>query len=601
MQMNFRKKFKGKYLFLFLLLSLSIENVDSSPWGTPDDALLRHDLQILTDAGLLNIPLNTWPIAWGDVAYNLKTDDPKELSPETLLSLRRITQRLIEEQMGGISANAEIKASNNPDRIMTFFDPVNIKSLVASNVTYMSKDLAINLKYEKTDSYSLLDESHISLARGNYSMTLGSKKNWWGPGWMGSTVLSTNARPIKGLSIERNFSDPFQNNFLSILGNWDLAFILGNIKSINQLPDRRFTALRVGMRPKDNLELGFSKSIIGLSKSEIICEVDSNCEFNKNIDGFVGSNDNYDLNTFDYRVSGSMLDLPYAAYGQISGSSFNKSVGLFGLESWGNIEESQKFESYRVFTELSSSTCGIFGGESKYGCAYQDINYPSAYHNDGSNIGHPLDGDSNALSLGGILVINDTQLYKSTLSIGKINKGSDKGYLFSQNETNFVNLNLGYQFDLYWYDIPLGSFDVGLGYGVYKDKKNGSSEKEPRAYVSWVNSIDLSQQKARDYSEYIELIEVSEELMEVDEELISQADPVLEDIFQFKSFNESDLSSIISLINQTAVDRGDIAFANYMPQFKSTDEIIDQLSKSSNDKSLSDYMASVDETISKRN
>ena len=587
MQMNLRKKYIGKYLFLFLLLFLSIKDVDSSPWGTPDDALLKHDLQILTDAGLLNIPLNTWPIAWGDVAYNLKSDNPEVLSLETLLSLQRIKQRLIEEQMGGVSANAEIKVSKNPDRIMTFFDPVNAKKLAASNVSYLSKNLAINLKYEKADGTESLDESNISLARGNYSMTLGSKKNWWGPGWMGSTVLSSNARPIKGLSIERNFSDPFQNQFLSILGNWDLAFILGDIKSANEVLDRRFTALRFGIRPKDNLEIGFSKSAV-------ICQKGSGCGFGKVIDGLIGSGDVYDLNTFDYRVSGSVFDLPYAAYGQVSGSSFNDSVGLFGLESWGSIEETQKFESYRVFTELSSSTCGIFKGQSKYGCAYQNKTYPSAYNNDGSNIGQSLDGDSIALSFGGILVVDDTQLYKSTISIGTINRGSEAGYLFSQNATDFLNINLGYQFDLYWYDIPLGSFDVGLGFDVYKDKMTGSSEKEPRAYVAWMNSIDLSQQKVRDFSEYIELIEVGEELM-------PQTDPVVEDIIQFVSFNESELSSIISLIDQTAVDRGDTAFANYMPQFKSTDEIIDQLSQSSNDKSLSDYMASVDETIAKRN
>ena len=66
------------------------------------------------------------------------------------------------------------------------------------------------------------------------------------------------------------------------------------------------------------------------------------------------------------------------------------------------------------------------------------------------------------------------------------------------------------------------------------------------------------------------------------------------------NINHTD-ASIISLIDQTSVDRGDTAFANYRPEFKSTNEIIDQLSKSSNDKSLSDYLTSVDETISKRN
>ena len=50
--------------------------------------------------------------------------------------------------------------------------------------------------------------------------------------------------------------------------------------------------------------------------------------------------------------------------------------------------------------------------------------------------------------------------------------------------------------------------------------------------------------------------------------------------------------SRIALIDQAGFDDEEVVIM---------DEIIDQLSESSNDKSLSDYMASVDETISKRN
>ena len=70
---------------------------------------------------------------------------------------------------------------------------------------------------------------------------------------------------------------------------------------------------------------------------------------------------------------------------------------------------------------------------------------------------------------------------------------------------------LGYNFDLYWFDIPLGSFDLGLGYDIFKDKVNNSSENEPRVYLAWSNSTDFSQEKTRDFSEYIYLIEVSDE------------------------------------------------------------------------------------------
>ena len=101
--------------------------------------------------------MNTWPIAWGDVAFNLNIQNVSEISPEVLLSLQRIRKKVIEEQVGGISANAEMKVAKNPDRIMTFFDPVNVKKLVTSSSSYMSNTLAMNLKFENSGTYQILD------------------------------------------------------------------------------------------------------------------------------------------------------------------------------------------------------------------------------------------------------------------------------------------------------------------------------------------------------------------------------------------------------------------------------------------------------------
>jgi hypothetical protein len=190
--------------------------------------------------------------------------------------------------------------------------------------------------------------------------------------------------------------------------------------------------------------------------------------------------------------------------------------------------------------------------------------------------------------------LDDTQLYKSSLAIGRINRGSEAAYQFKQSATDFLNFNLGYQFDLYWYDIALGSFDLGLGFDVYKDKVSGNTEKDPRLYVAWKNSIDLSEQKVRDYSEYIELIEVNEEIIEPSNENN-------ESIIQYVSYNEKDLTSIISLINETSFQRGDISFDDYSPKIVSSEEIIDQLSQSTDTNNLSDYLSAMDETISQRN
>ena len=201
-----------------------------------------------------------------------------------------------------------------------------------------------------------------------------------------------------------------------------------------------------------------------------------------------------------------------------------------------------------------------------------------------------------AISFGGILVQDDAQIYKSTLAIGRMNRGSQPGYLFTKNETDFLNFNVGYQFELFWYEIPLGSFDVGLGFDIYKDKKSGSSEKEPRVYLAWTNTIDLSGNQNKEFSDYIDFIEADADMSVLAEETVKD-----KEIIDFVSFNERELKSIINIINDTALERGDTSFANYSPDLQSTNDIIDKLSQSSNDIGLSEYLKSMDETISNRN
>ena len=581
---NLIKKHYTKYLLFILLFFFENNELSSSPWVTPDDILVRHDLQILADAGILNIPINTWPIAWGDVAYNIKYENLSELPLETLQTLKRVRERIEKEEILGLSAEAEIKLSMNPDQFITFFDPVNNEKSASTSASFMTKNVALNLKLEKNGSNQLLDESYISFAKGNYTLTLGSRKNWWGPGWMGSTALSTNSRPIKGLTIDRTFSDPFENKILGAFGSWDLSFIFGNLTN-NLIPDRRFTALRVGLRPRENVE-------VGITESAIICNSTNNCLLEEIVEGLKGSDENYNLTTFDYRVSGSLYQNNYAIYGQISGSSLEDSFGLLGIETWGS-NDSKEFQSFRFFTELTSTSCGVFKGERNFGCAYQNQKYPFLYQNDGKNIGYSLDGDSMLISLGGIFVIDDTQLYKSTISMGKINKDSNSNYSFKKNNTDFLNINFGYQFDLYWYDIPLGSYDIGIGIDIYKDRVTGNSENDPRAYLAWKNSIDLLKQRSKGFSDFIEFDEILYESLMPGSKKSSG--------YKFKSFNESKLTSIISLVDQTTINRDGNIFVHHSPKYRSTNEIIDEISQSSNNVSLSNYLARVDETISNRN
>ena len=572
------------------IMLVNTKVVDASPWASPDDLLFRHDLQILVDSGALNIPISTWPLAWGDIAYNL-TKNESEMSLIEITSFQRIKEALIEAEMGGLGGQTEIKVAKNPNQMTWFNDSVTNTKSVGAQSSYLSKNLALNIKVEKIPGKTLMDESYLAIARGNYSLTLGSKKNWWGPGWDSSLVLSSNARPIRGLSIERNFSDPFESAFLKWIGPWDLSVVIGELDNNRSISDPKFFGMRFGFRPTSSLELG-------LSRTSLFCGENLSCGFSTFTDMLIDKNDDgYNAVGIDFRSSHKMKNIPFAVYGQLMGEPFNNTMGLFGMETWGLINSNQQLETYRFFVEASSTSCQFYKNDSeKYGCAYRNDLYTDGYRYAGSSIGHTSDGDSMVLSLGGILVGENSQLFKSKLSLGQLNRGSINSYQLREHQTNFFNIDLGYEFDLYWFDIPLGSFDLGVGYDMYKDKVDNTSENEPRIYVAWNNDMNFTEEKTMDFSEYIELIEVS------DEEIITE-ELVKNDLNAFRDLGNFELFEIIELFDDVTTQRSDKnIMTKVTTNIQSVENILSELNSISDDgKTLSDYLGLMDSTISQRN
>ena len=588
-----RNRFLKQLILGLSVCSIMLVNtkaVDASPWASPDDLLFRHDLQILVDSGALNIPISTWPLAWGDIAYNL-TKNESEMSLIEITSFHRIKVALIEAEMGGLGSQSEIKVAKNPNQMTWFNDSVTNTKSVGAQSSYLSKNLALNIKVEKIPGKTLMDESYLAIARGNYSLTLGSKKNWWGPGWDSSLVLSSNARPIRGLSIERNFSDPFESAFLKWIGPWDLSVIIGELDNNRLISDPKFFGMRFGFRPTSSLELG-------LSRTSLFCGENLSCGFSTFTDMLIDKNDDgYNAVGIDFRSSHKMKNIPFAVYGQLMGEPFNNTMGLFGMETWGLINSNQQLESYRFFVEASSTSCQFYKYDSeKYGCAYRNDLYTDGYRYAGSSIGHTSDGDSMVLSLGGILVGENSQLFKSKLSLGQLNRGSINSYQLREHQTNFFNIDLGYEFDLYWFDIPLGSFDLGVGYDMYKDKVDNTSENEPRIYVAWNNDMSFTEEKTMDFSEYIELIEVS------DEEIITE-ELVKNDLNAFRDLGNFELFEIIELFDDVTTQRSDKnIMTKVTTNIQSVENILSELNSISDDgKTLSDYLGLMDSTISQRN
>ena len=76
-----------------VLLTLSVPAL-AAPLAAPGDMQLRHDLQLLNDSGVINIPLTAWPVSLGDVHAALSESHTQLLSSSAQLAYVRVKQRL---------------------------------------------------------------------------------------------------------------------------------------------------------------------------------------------------------------------------------------------------------------------------------------------------------------------------------------------------------------------------------------------------------------------------------------------------------------------------------------------------------------------------
>ena len=86
--MGFRSTFIG-----FLLLTCLALPAHADPLVRPGDMLLRHDVRLLVDEGVIDVPMNTWPIPWGDVYDQLSREPAVPLSPEVTGAMTRLRDR----------------------------------------------------------------------------------------------------------------------------------------------------------------------------------------------------------------------------------------------------------------------------------------------------------------------------------------------------------------------------------------------------------------------------------------------------------------------------------------------------------------------------
>jgi len=337
-----------------------------------------------------------------------------------------------------------------------------------------------------------LDNSDITVRWGNWLFSANTLDRWWGPGQSGSLILSTNARPMANLSVDRQLSTPFNVPVLRWLGPWRAsAFISRAEHTRSDLTGSLFMGTRFSFSPVPILELGVSRTAQfcgqnaeGTRPKCGISQILRSLSGTDNPSGDLLAKDEpgNQMAGFDARLVSPIRALPLAAYAQAIGEDANHRVpvrflSLVGLESWAQFESGS---ALRVQIEYATTNATCTRSECAPAYAYWNHIFSGGYQYLDRVIGYTTDADSRTVSAALRWTTHDGQVWSLKARSGTLNSyGAAQYSSVSPRRSSYDSAELG------WRGYLLG-LDLSVFAGYEKqDPAVGPRRDGPYGFVRW--------------------------------------------------------------------------------------------------------------------
>jgi hypothetical protein len=471
----------------------------ADPWLAPGDSGLRSDLHALADAGVLHAPITTWPLPWGEIAADVSDASPQTLTVANVMALERVRDRArYEIKIGQWTASARAMLAADATLLRSFEDTPRSDGEVGGSLARTGNRVAFRLNALRTwhapDGDTVrLDGSYVGLVVGNWMLSAGYPERWWGPGWDGSLILSTSARPPPQLAANRNFAEPFRQRWLQWVGPWSLTSFIGELDDERVVDDALLLGMRLAAKPLPQLE-------IGLSRTAQFCGDGRRCDSETFANLLLGR-DNRGVNVgedeepgnqlggFDIRWALPVNDRATVLYWQWIGEDTRQGgpqIGSWlreiGVEFSGSLFEERW--RHRSYAELADTVCreggGGFGG-AKFGCAYAHSVYQTGYRYQGRSLGHAIDGDGTLLSAGSMLRREGREWHLSA-RIAELNRSVLSNHTLSPTPLDVAEIAFSHSREL-----RVGALKVALG--VRRSRGELDSSPDDTAMFGWLGWV----------------------------------------------------------------------------------------------------------------
>lgn len=469
----------------------------ADPWLGPGDSRVRHDLTILADAGLVRTPISTWPLSWPDVSRDIAVAAARGGYPPAVeQALARVGRAARFAAARGWSGIGVLVAAAVPEPVRGFQDSPRQEGEAGLVTSWLGDRAAaaieVMLVTDPADDQRVrLDGSYVGMSLGNFMVSAGAMERWWGPGWDGSLILSSNARPVPGITVERNYTDASRWPLLKWLGPWRASLSVGQAEGSDvAVADVRILAARLTFRPRSWLEFG-------LSRAAQWCGEGRPCGTQSFLDLLVGRDNRSDSLTiddepgnqlagYDFRIRMPWQRLAAAVYAQgigedEAGGLPSKFLGLVGLEVSGGTEAG----SWRARLEYADTACEFTRRQPEYNCAYRNGLYPQGFAYRTRPIGHAVDGDGRMLTAAFLFVRPEGTTFGVRVRDLDLNRDGAPDPIHALAPAAAASgLDVEVTLDAGWFD---GRLQIGAGYAGFSRAK--VADDEVRGFVRYSRGL----------------------------------------------------------------------------------------------------------------